>query len=315
MAGQTKRSVDTELATIDQMQDSLMPALDFDIKVLLEATIPPIYHFSLKVSNRGVGPAFMKAITIRNEVDLGELYRSPLRTATISPGPGTTDPYLLKGSSLRLFETCDELVSSWSLWYSDVYDRWYRTRIVVKYDTKQSGPVETLIREFFPKVTSITVSYGEGMVTSRPDNFAMLFEGGLVIPKGSLSAKWFSIATLMKVRHQTVDGIQITYNHQIKISDMGFWLESAYPQFTLQIGQSSPFVLGVEGSSYGNRTVVIEGVDEFKDRIRRNIPMPPGVDETKLDQWGLRNSMSTPSELLELYDHVYTHLKAIVLED
>ena len=207
LAIETKRSVKAEVESVERAKDALMPMLRFQITVFPPGQEPAIErdkllnvltegHFAsyvVTVENIGTGPGFLQEVTTRDEVDVSEAYGSPLRTAIIRVGETARFP--IRGNQQRSFRSDYDRVSSWSLWYTDVYARWYRSRIVVLYSRATTGaapePAEAsvLCSETRPHIDPIVASYGY----PTEDTYVRRYEHGVQHP-GVLRRDWYTLS-------------------------------------------------------------------------------------------------------------------------
>ncbi len=172
MARQTKDSVAVERDAMDRAKDSLMPILHAEWHALDPSDDNS--GFMLQVFNQGVGPAFIHEITTREEVDLHHLYRSILRSTIVRAGT-TAQETFGRSAAIRVNK---DLMSSLSIWYTDVYGRWYRTRIIVQYPRSYAEhewtPALTRVTEFLRDIPAPSFSYGE-LNNLYPDNYVGRF--------------------------------------------------------------------------------------------------------------------------------------------
>lgn len=122
LAEATASAVSVEREALEQTKDGLMPVLRFR-SIELQQGDPSKGtpdRYTLVIENIGDGAAFMRDVTVRDEVGLSDLFNSELRTAVV--GKGQTLQSIIGGTNqFRHFEV-DE-ATSWSLWYTDIYGR------------------------------------------------------------------------------------------------------------------------------------------------------------------------------------------------
>jgi hypothetical protein len=246
LARATEQSVQAENESVRRQQDALMPILDLEWAVIPSAEGGLPHTFTLTVTNKGAGPAFAREITVRREVNHFELYRQPLRRAIITPGEtveGLCPPALTT-------RPAPGRLSSVSVWYQDVYDRWYRSRLVLRYAQTHGdetvSAVVVLHREFLRDVTAPTFTW-ESLANPAPVNRVTLAEGGTLVPYDPTVAEdiWHTVRARTIAQSVVVGPGPLSGGIAIHVRDLGFWWESPYPQFVLQVGAHQPFVVGI----------------------------------------------------------------------
>ena len=212
-----------------------------------------------------------------------------------------------------------EQISSLSIWYTDVYDRWFRSRLVVKYPNRAHTQPDTWIatevlsREFLKNILQPTFSYGDGN-NRYPTNFIGSFEFGRFVPASNLTVEWYTLEAHQKIQGLRIKGTAATHNQPFVIKDMSYWVMTPYPAFTLQIGQYPTFVLGLELHEHENALKPFVLLHEEYANIRFGIsPSVANVDRVPLEQWGLKNNNQAVEEVRELYQHILTQVKTVIM--
>ncbi len=334
LAVETKGSVAAEVKLVDQGKDALMPVLRFEVFVY-----PPGYSvqinenqeinqqflvvyqqpalaasYLIAVENVGSGPAFVRDVTTRDEVDVSTVYNSPLRTAII--GTGETKRFTLVGNLERGFPDAGQ-VSSMSLWYTDVYRRWHRSRIVLVYPVQPKPAVApdkacvALCREFQSGIKDPGVAYDD----PANEAYVQWREHGVLHPGSPVSHQWYELSAVTRLSGRIMPGCEATLSREFKILDMGFWLYQRDPVFTVQIDQNDPFVIARRMND-GKLEVVLKGAEEFRKQVLFGmVPFAPfGSQELPLDAWGLRNRMTDGQGFFtSFYNEIYTRARTIVV--
>lgn len=315
MAHQTQNSVEAERGALERAKDSLMPVLEISCQ-LRNPTNPTKSNdiFALTVTNVGVGPAFIREITTREEVSRHDVYRSSLRATVVPAGATTSGTF---GGSLTI-KVKEHIMSSLSVWYTDVYGRWYRTRVVIQYpslnDKDQWIRVRTLISEFLPHISESSFSDGD-FDNMYPDNYVGRYELGRLVHTGELlSPQWHTLESIQRVRGSTISGADISHGTPIRVIGMSWWFGEPFPEFSLQIKNYDPFVLGIrQNHDDGNRKPIIMGAETLRG-FCASMPPPliPNAHQAPLEQWGLNNTNRAETDLLVLYRTITDTIKGIL---
>lgn len=328
LATDTGKAIQAEVEGTERAKDALMPVLRFKVFVYPPGNEPAIVgsklinvltegqfaSYVVSVENVGSGPGFLQEVTTRDEVDVSDVYTSSLRTAVI--GVGETTDFPVRGNSQRSFRSDSDRVSSWSLWYTDVYGRWYRSREVVLYlrnaPDPPSQPTEasTLCRELYgPTQASMVASYG----SSTEDSYVMRFEHGVMHP-GILPREWYTLRAAALLTGEVMRGCAATQGQAFTILDMGFWLHERYPVFTVQVGDHPPFVIGKRRDENKDKIVLRDAKGFTEAAIYGAVPFASfGSKELDLGTWGLYDlatGMETTFE--EFYNDIYTTAEATI---
>ena len=321
MAEATRATVAAEHSAIEQAKDALMPvvAIEWSIHYSAEAASSP-QTFQLTLHNYGTGPAFIREVTARNEVSVSALYHSPVRTTVLQTGTQFVGE--LEGELTTSVGFAEE-ISSVSIWYTDVYDRWFRSRIVVQYPrrTPTDAWIKTpvLAREFLKNIPQPSMSYGD-IHNRYPQNYVGHFELGRFIPASELTAEWYTLETRQKIQRLRINGTATTHNQPLLITDISYWVKTPYPAFTLQIGQHPSFVLGLDRHEFNDNMAEEPFVLTEEDYASKRFELPSivaNVDKVPLEQWGLKNTNRAVQDMTDLYRHVWNQIKAktMPLED
>ena len=306
LATTTKASVAMAEKAFEREKDGLLPLLQLTWTVAEETDGRGEHPFELVMKNVGVGPAFVREITVRNEVNRPAVYHSPLRRATISPGEiqrGVLDKepgYLLAGPRF----------SSVSVWYQDVYDRWYRSRILFLYDYSMSESVDTVIALFEElHRPSDKPPYSWDTVSDPcPPNYVGLAEHGRCIPWNPLQVgeEWHTLDARARAQSIVLAAHPVAGRQSIAVRDMGFWSDSAWPQFTIQVGRCLPVALVVRPTGTRNpsaKDITALTTEIFPRAWSTSLPPPVSPDLPDLD-WNHHGLVLGPrlqEELWELY--------------
>ena len=292
-------SVKAQLDTVDLMKNAHMPVLDFTVIADRQDTdIPKLLR--VRVENKGSGPAFLKEVTVRNDVSISDLYRSPLRAAVIPPEREIGDTLPVNVESGLMQQNDFDIISSWSLWYQDVYRRWYRSRIVFEHGRRHNTEVppvsRVLVNEFFSGVDPISASHGG--IAAYPANFVSKYEFGKVHRSRSLSPKWYSLTRIEKLRGTRLTGTALTNGKPFILRDITFWMWDGYPDFTLEVEGHSPFVVGKYSDDY-----FIEAKEDFEaQRSPGFVPHPTSPEHAPWADYGLQDTSQAPSQIGGLYE-------------
>lgn len=311
LATATENSVTTATLSLEREKDSLMPLLDLTWTIEPEKSVHGRYPFRFGVRNVGSGPAFIHEITVRNEVNRFDVYHCRLRRAILAPGVEMTDAIEPEAQ----YVLTPPRWSSVSVWYRDVYDRWYRSRLLLRYEQPAvdgpSASVTMLTREF-RRVPGAPPFAWETAAQPEPDRPISLAEGGRCIPFNPLVSdeEWHSLTVAENIRQIGLPGDAVTGGEPIAIQGMGFWFENAWPQFVIQLGKHNPFVLGLGIDGLANRSprdIRVVFTDQYPRAWARNLilPLPPDVDQLDWASFGLAVSPSVHSELFSLYNRLY----------
>jgi len=311
MARATRDSVEHEEDAIEQYKDNLMPVLTVDGEVQFPENSGGPHRLLLTISNKGAGPAFMTEVSVREDLSISDLYRHPLRHTVL--GANTMIEYDIPGSDQ--YTISDNTVSSLSLWYRDVYDRWYRSRIVFQYPQRvqgdQRGALRVLVREFKPHIEPVKFSYGE-LHNPCPPNHVGRFEYGRPVPQdmNNISPIWHSLDAHSQMHHLTVKGAAITNLNPVTVIDFGFWWELPFPEFILQVSGFPPFVLGLRKRDSKSEAIILplKDYDAFQCVTFMKPPLVPNSHAAPLEQWGLNNTNRAAEQLVELYTTVFKQL-------
>ncbi|OLZ09883.1 hypothetical protein [Sulfobacillus thermosulfidooxidans] len=317
MARQTQRSVEVDQTFVERTKDSLMPVIEISLKINSpQDSSDRNDQFQLQLANVGVGPAFIREVTTREEVSRHTVYRSAIQSLIV---PASTFKYVTLGRTLTI-NVQENFISSMSVWYTDVYGRWYRTRIVIQYPSfPENGQwirVPTLISEFLPQIPKPTFSNGNDK-DRYPDNYVGRYELGRLVPPGyPLSPQWHTLAARKYVQEGiTIPSSDISQGVPLQISDVTWWLGEPSPEFIAQIKGYKPFVLGLLWrNDNGNPQPIILDVEMHRAFCATMPPRKiPNADQAHLDHWGLKNSNRVEADLVDLYQTILNSLSRNIL--
>ena len=306
LARATKISVDTAENAFEREKDALLPVLQLSWQ-LAEGTDPRGEHpFSLSVQNVGGGPAFIREITVRNEVNRPGVYQNPLRRATVPPGHSTSEEFDREPGHILV----GPRLSSVSLWYQDVYDRWYRSRLLFRYEQTTDGSVCKAVPLFdeFSRLSGPPPYVWDTVRDPRPANYVGLAEGGRCIPWNPLDVgqEWHTLGALATARSVELAGADVCGGKRLVIKDMSFWLDTAWPQFAIQVKGCRPLALVVRSTGFENpsaKDVTVLTPDQFPKAWTGSLPPPLPSELPDLDwnQFGLALGPRASDQLWALY--------------
>lgn len=250
MAKATKENQETQEKTIERMKDAQMPVLMIEVGVEVETEKNGL-EIVITVVNQGSGAAFVKDISTRSEINGGSLYYCPLRNALIGVGQTVTERTPVDGR--HTIPTHFEVVSSISLWYADVYGRWYRSRVIFKYpqnnEVKEMHATKVLFREYFPHIPARSFVHD---LWAAEDNIHDC-EMGSMVPFNFEPAILWKVGSIAPVTKDEYPGNELTQYRPIRIRNYSFWV-NAYPLFRVQVGSYPAWLIGQrDGSGPGGR--------------------------------------------------------------
>jgi hypothetical protein len=272
-------------------------------------------------------------MTMRNEVDIGGVYDSPTRHAMV-PAGGSVTMDLKLASSFNGFPSFPPIagatesppparcVSSFSVWYEDVYGRQYRTRAVFTYEVP-CGAVNSLtsrkiIRRssrFQPHATIPAVTYD---LTAQDPSVVNLQEGGCVQPYDGRQIAWYDLQAVDQIRPHWWPGMSVTNNQCYQVLDWAFWFGSD-PDITIQVEDRDPFVLVLDPRLIESQQSSPLRVADYKEFMRkRSNPREALTDPSKdlIIAWGLHDHSTLLAELGELYNSARDHIsRTLTLHD
>lgn len=309
LATATQSSVKTADKAFEREKDALLPVLQLTWSLDEETTARDNVPFHLTVNNVGVGPAFIREITVRNEVNRPAVYQSALRRAIVPPGEFRDgeverDPgYVIAGSRL----------SSVSVWYQDVYERWYRSRLLFRYEQSAQGAAKKVVRLFeeFSRLSDPPPYAWDTGRDPRPANYVGLAEAGRCIPwnPSQVGQEWHTLEALAIARSIELLGQAVCGGRALAIKDMGFWLDTAWPQFTIEVNDHFPLALVVR--SIGSNTpspkdITVLATGQFPSDWFASLPahLPPGLPDLDWSQFGLLLGPKAQDQLWDLYQTI-----------
>lgn len=310
LARATKASVDTADKAFEREKDALLPVIQLNWNFAAGTNARGERPFCLFVHNVGVGPAFIREITVRNEVNRPALYRNRLRRATLPAGDSSAaevdrEPgYVFTGPRL----------SSVSVWYQDVYDRWYRSRLLFRYEQLESDathPVVPLFEEF-ARLSGPPPYAWDTVRDLRPANYVGLAEAGRCIPWNPLSVgeEWHTLEAGAKAQSVELPGQALCGGKPLIIKDMGFWLDTAWPQFTIEVRGCRPLALVVRSTGFDNpspKDVTVLRTDQFPKAWTDSsvTPLSPDLPDLDWKLFGLTLGPRAQEQLWDLYETIW----------
>ena len=185
---------------------------------------------------------------------------------------------------IPLVHLSDESISSLSVWYQDVYQRHYRSRITIKY--RQSAPqsdweIQRLDVEFMSPQDSSLSLHPPNAFISMPN--AEHGRGFRARPN-DLSPALLRLDGPPRVSQTRWDGNDVTFHRTYRILDWGFCLDIARPQFTLEVESFEPCIIGLKpdytDAPRGDSHPFLMAPDTFAVQRIPSTPHPliPGLD-------------------------------------
>lgn len=318
MAEATQEAVTIEQKSLIQSQDALMPVLELHIRSgesLLRPDGKPDREFifaTLRLENHGPGPAFIREFTMREEVDWFDIFTSPLRHAVVASHGAVELPLKFRPNNRLPQQEC---VSSFSVWYDDVYGHHYRSRVVFTYASKKDPNRErewraiTKLGYTFQRneVAAPSFTYNSPLPTKQ---LVWLQEGGRVIPAAGRNPAWYRLNAVKDVSTDWQDGVPVTNQQRFRLVDWTFWLSDSRPQITLEVEGHAPFVLAIDPSQVQHaptapdkwiRLCPADAIPNFNADLHGELLNP---QKAPLSKWGLRDQSTLSSDLLSLYTDV-----------
>jgi hypothetical protein len=311
MAKQTRASVAAENTALDQGKDALMPVLHFEWSYDDRKNQNNRAHFQIKVHNVGVGPAFIKEVTTREDVNRGELFHNGFRSSVLRGGDILSACFVPGNTFDQAYAT------SISLWYTDVYGRWYRSRSVVECPPQESGKMwwaHPIVHEFMQHIPRPTFSYGERNDPWPANYVGRCEEGRVMVPPFDLGPSWYTVESSQRVRSASVAISSEVANGPLQILDMTWWFGRRVPEFTLQVEGYAVFVIGLlEYSQDPSPSVTIFDGEQLSTFCRQNPPpLSKNAHAVNGSQWGLHITNRVEDELFHLYNATLQEVKAII---
>lgn len=301
MATASKKSQEAQVQEIERMKDGQMPVLMIEVAIKFEAQ-ERVDEITIRVVNRGSGPAFIKHITTRREINGGSLYYCALRHAMI--GVGETVDETVRVDQQHPIRDDVEGVSSISLWYVDVYGRWYRSRVIFKYPrklyTQESGVIQVLFREHFPHVAAPSFVYDYVAAVNNVHDA----EFGRVVPFDSEVFPLSKLESIARVTEKEYPGSALTHGRPIRILDYSFWL-NAYPLFRVQIGPHPAWFIGMQVENGSGKRKVFWGREDLL-QSRLSVIMENDAQLSEPEKYGLKDTQSIAVMGLALYEELLT---------
>lgn len=240
----------------------------------------------------------------------GAFHQNRLRRAIVPPGDSRADVvepepgYTLSGPRL----------SSVSVWYQDVYDRWYRSRLLFRYERSTEEAMHEVVPLFeeFTRIPGPPPYSWDTIQVPRPPNYVGLAEGGRCIPWNPLEVghEWHTLDSFEKAKSVVLPGNDTTRHEALTVADMGFWLETAWPQFVIQVGGRPPLVLTPQSTGFANPSpeqITVLATELYPrawtDRLPG--PLPPKLPDLDWRRFGLALGPRAKEQLWELYQAIW----------
>jgi hypothetical protein len=299
-----QRSAEATELTVIQMKDSLMPYLDLDVRYTTAA-------LNLHIRNAGPGLGIIRAVTVRKDVIYPSTTdalpywagRNAEQSAILSHAP-VTDFVVGSGEEFTIQLRTDdqnfrpqdnEWISSLSLFYEDVYGRYYRTRLLYRWFNDGSADVvRTVGKEYFklnnlpfdpasnPNIQRIRDIEGERPVMYLPTHRA-----------------FHRIEYVNRMIHTTVRGNEFTQQKEIEL--LGISPEwNGLPKYRVKIvGETIPFIL----TPIWDRTSQLSAsISDVPGTIPSINPLPSG--KRRYIEYGLDSQGDGENEVTRLYDTI-----------
>lgn len=271
---------------------SFRPTLD----VGLSADIPPEHigeRIPLRVTNKGAGPAFLRHVTGRNDVDTYAMHRFTLKDVIV--GLGESVEFCLPCRHKDFARSGRTWITSVSLWYQDVGGAWFRTRSLMSFQApKLQLNIEAVEH----------VDYTDKPIISSENNKETSIdrlEGGLVVPFHGPLLKMHQVTTRTGLVGRAFPGGAATANRAVEVRDISFFTPDGWPTLGLLVPGHAPFDLSwfreagkppmVEITAPGTRHIGTPGWS-----VQDNIATTANVE-----QFGLKDSKNLKGQLNDLY--------------
>lgn len=309
LATVTEKSVMTAALSLEREKDALMPVIEIQCLTDNESTVADYSQFTLVLRNRGSGPGFIREITARADIGSLVVHRSPMRTVVLAVGEEVSDKLGGSGEPPE-----PSYLSSVSVWYQDVYSRWFRSRLLYGYEgggspTRITG-VRTFKSEFVPLDQPPELSWDD-----HANGNVFVAEGGRPVPYRplGLDENWHTLASLVRVRDIRVPGGQLTGGAPVEITEMGFWRDSRFPQFVVRSGSHSPFLLDFQDGAIP--PVVARSAGGYPTRWISGKPdtTTPPLDEFSCESFGLVSLHDLPDAYEALYGSLYVAVSRLMV--
>lgn len=284
MAKATIENQATQEKTIERMKDAQMPVLMIEVELEVETEKSGL-EIVITVVNQGSGVAFVKDISTRREINGGSLYYCPLRNALIGVGQTVTERTPVDGQHPIPGQW--EAVSSMSLWYTDVYGRWYRSRVVFKYPQSRNvktHATEVLFREHFPHIPVRSFVHDFWAVSDNIHDCEM----GNVVPFIAGPSVLWKVGSIAPVTKDEYLGNELTHGRPMRILDYSFWV-NAYPLFRVQVGSYPVWLIGQQDDDGpGGRMAFLGEETLLQNRFNRIAVRQSRLSEP--EKYGLKNT-------------------------
>ncbi len=304
-----------EQETFNKMNDSLIPVLVPNVCLEFNNASGIGFRYSITIDNHGPGVAFIQEINARDEIDVSRLYNNNLRTAVVQPGTQIRGS-IITGNS-EIFSNKDkQYVSSWSLWYTDVYGQWFRSTVFIKYQNSgmteegEFAAADVIGREFYRNVIPCSLTFE---VNKQTSSLVTQQENGRAVIYNPDAVDFYLPSKIQHKIGREYEGSGVTGNRPVFLLDISFWALE-WPCFELRVENHTPFIL--TKARYLNNDGTVKKLDvyiwakenfklsqfgRFNFRTSHRIGSFPAL--------GLVQTADMDNKLLELYESVLSQLK------
>ncbi|WP_434579217.1 hypothetical protein [Thermoanaerobacterium thermosaccharolyticum] len=246
----SRENIELTKKSIEHMEDEFMPVIDIltiknkgefvvkqgeKIKSRSSLSIP----ITIEVKNCGNGVAFIENITTRCELS-GTGIINRYNNFII----GKDNLYSLQlndiSNDINVFQEKD-IISSLSIWYKDLYGRYYRSRLLFQY--KNNNDIEKINLEYIKVPDDV---YNSFFKNQQIFNFNMA-ENGMPVPYNNClqTHKIYEIKNLIKNINDYIDKHKNKIKFpNVKLLDIGYWYAgSPYPTLKCSINNNRAFVM------------------------------------------------------------------------
>lgn len=231
---ETRRAAAATTASVDKMDNALRPLLhaghfSLDLK---DETLA----FLFGIENVGVGPGLVRLLSGRADSDPSDLWNLPEQSDIVAPGSSASIRLGLNRTETYKDRLRDkQFVTSFSVWYEDVFGRGFRTRSVVVYGGNK--PMRVLLRETLPIGTIPRPSSHIGQIGSIE-----MLEYGRPIPFSPLWSDLYARQRVAPVIGQQFESTTFTSGSPVTLLDLAFWADAS-PTISLQVADKTPFTM------------------------------------------------------------------------
>lgn len=258
----------------------------------------------LRLTNKGGGPAFLRHVTGRNDVETYALHRFALKDVVV--GLGESVEFCLPCRHKDFVSSERTWITSVSLWYQDVDGAWFRTRALMSFRAPQvSLNIEAV--EHIDYTNEPIISSENNKETSIDR-----LEGGFVVPLHGPLLNMHKVATQAGLVGRAYPGGPATGNRAVEVRDIAFFTPDGWPTLGLLVPGHEPFDLSWSGGV--GKPAVVEVTEPGTRRVgtagwsvQDNIATTANVE-----QFGLKDSKDLKGQLNELYQGL---MRALGAED